>query len=162
LIQKSANPKRCLEALWGRKTDKAAVFDHDDAAADFERAIKACTKYKGEAAYSNRNFDLWLLLHKQPFLKSVTNNNDYVNHVRKAYGLDNDADIKKEKEMERILKQITLQDVKTAIHNVKAIRNSKIKSDAKKIGKVEVYDNPDLMIHQFIEDVFKECDEPIT
>jgi len=154
-------PEKVLRNNMGRKTDKAAVFDHDGATANFERALKACARYNGTASYSNRNFDLWLLLHKQPFSKLVASNNDYVDLVRNSYGLEKDADIKKEKVIGRILAQIALPDIKAAIHNAKAIRDSKNKGDAKKIGKIAVYSNPDLLIHQFIESVFIKCREHI-
>ena len=158
---KIGKPEAVFRSHMGRKTDKAAVFDHDGAIVDFERALKACANYNGIAAYSNRNFDLWLLLHKQPFAQAVARNSDYVGFVRNAYKLEKDADIKKEKIIERILVQIALKDVKTAIHNANAIRNSKSKDDAKKVGKTDVYDNPDLLIHHFLETVFRKCDESI-
>jgi len=158
---KIGKPESVFRSVVGRKTDKAAVFDHDGATVDFERALKACASYGGFAAYSSRNFDLWILLHKQPFAKSVIRNDGYVKLIRNAYSLEGDADIKEKKEIERILAQVTLQDVKTAIHNANAIRDNKINSDAKKISKTDTYNNPDLLIHQFIEYVFVKCGEPI-
>jgi len=145
----------------GRKTDKAAVFDYDRAEADFERNLKACVRYGSIVAYSNLNFDLWILLHKQHFSQSVSKNNGYVALIRNAYGLEKTDNIKKEKIINRILRQITLQDVKVAIHNAKTIRSSKIDSNAKKISKINVYNNPDLLIHQFIEGVFEVCNESL-
>jgi hypothetical protein len=62
--------------------DKAVLFDHDFNEVEFERNIKTCVeldresqkkrKRKGERiyhAYSNVNFDLWLILHKEDYSK---------------------------------------------------------------------------------------------
>ena len=67
---------------------KVAVFDYDNNKKEFQDKIKICKKGKIYIAYSNLNFDLWLLLHKIPFNKIVTNNDDYIDYIRKEYGLE--------------------------------------------------------------------------
>ncbi|MCL2426312.1 MAG: RloB family protein [Oscillospiraceae bacterium] len=141
------------------KYDKAILFDYDGNSIEFERALHECRKASCMHAYSNLNFDLWLLLHKKDFSSSVTNNNDYINEIRSTYKLKSDADIKNYKEVTRIVEQISLCDVKDAIKRAKQIREHKLPNDGHKIHGVTYYGNPDLSIHEFIMRVFKECGE---
>lgn len=144
--------------------DSVALFDHDGRVNRFEDSIELCDKImrtnkktgkKKDAkkffhAYSNLNFDLWLLLHKQDYTKSVIGNDAYVHDVRKTYELPQTADIKNEKVIKTILSQIALEDVKQAIYRAEKIRNTKLPGDGKKIGDTICYDNPDLSIDIFL------------
>jgi hypothetical protein len=141
--------------------DKAVLFDHDGETEAFRKALKACIKSKCIHAYSYLNFDLWLLLHKRAFTRCESDNRAYVNDIRVAYKLDIEADIKSEAILERILKQISLSDVKSAIHRAKRIREQKLQGDGKQIGRIIYYDNPDLSIHEFITKVLSECEEVV-
>ena len=73
-------------------------------------------------AYSNVNFDLWLILHEQDYNKRVSKNDAYINDVRRVYGLKRADDIKSEDVINKILGQITLKDVKEAIKRAENIR----------------------------------------
>lgn len=151
--------------------DNVAFFDHDLRKNRFEESIRLCDKImrdnakKGKKkdakkfyhAYSNLNFDLWMLLHKQNYNRIVTSNDSYVVDVRKVYGLAKDADIKDMKVIESILKQISLEDVKNAIERAEKIRNAKLPEDGKKIGNSVCYENPDLSIHEFLKCVLLDC-----
>jgi len=95
-------------------------------------------------------------LHKEDFRRSVTRNDAYISDVRKIYGLSSTDNIKNEKIINKILSQITLEDVKVAIKRAENIRNSKIKEDSKKIGNTEVYSNPDFSIHEFLKVVLED------
>ena len=139
--------------------DKAVIFDHDGYPEAFSKALGACIKAKCTHAYSNRNFDLWLLLHKCNFTSCVIDNQAYVNDIRDAFKLDKEADIKSKKVLERILEQIVLSDVKKAIYHAQKIREQKLPSDVKRLGSITYYDNPDLSIQEFIKVVFSECGE---
>jgi len=141
--------------------DKAILFDHDGNTEEFCKALRACADAKCSHAFSNRNFDLWLLLHKPNFTSCVSDNRAYVKHIRDAFGLDNTSNIKSSGSMDRILEQIELSDVKTAIRHAQFIRSQKLPQDAKRVGKTSYFDNPDLSIHEFIVKVFSECGETI-
>ncbi|MCL2766601.1 MAG: RloB family protein [Peptococcaceae bacterium] len=145
----------------GIQYDKAIVFDHDGNPEAFLKALNTCIKTKCAHAYSNRNFDLWLLLHKQSFTGYVSENSAYVNMIRSVFNLDSEADIKKEAVQKRLLEQISLTDVKKAICHAKRIRELKLPGDGKRLGTTTYYDNPDLSIHEFIEKVLSECGETI-
>ena len=162
---------KCIEgSVLNRKInyveyDNVALFDHDGNVGNFERSVKLCDKImhdncktgkkknakKFYHAYSNLNFDLWLLLHKQDFTKSVTNNAAYIPYIRKAYRLSQDADIKNAKTIESMLRQISLEDVKIAISRAEKIRASKLPEDGKKIGDTICYNDPDFSINEFLK-----------
>lgn len=151
--------------------DSAAVFDFDFNDAAFRNNIKLCDKLKGKYktkkqatnrniyhAFSNVNFDLWLLIHKVDYRKKVYNNHSYTSDLRVAYGLKKDADIKNLKIINTILGQISLNDVKMAVLRAKKIRQNKILTDAITVEDSLIYDNPDFSIHQFVDTIIKEIE----
>lgn len=135
---------------------KVAIFDFDLNKIEFEKKIKLCKKIN--IAYTNINFDLWLLLHKKKFNSHVVKNNDYVEEVRKVYNLENNANIKSKENINKILNQISINDIKFAIENSHFIMNNK--DDEEKIccGKFSYYPNPSMNIHIFVEKILKDCD----
>lgn len=149
--------------------DSAAVFDYDHNDVEFKRNIEICDSLnkrlkpskikKGRHiyhAYSSVNFDLWLILHKEDYNKSVTRNDAYVSDVRRAFGLKSTDDIKNEDIIKKILSQITLEDVKEAIKRAETIRKGKVKADSTKIGNTTIYSNPDFSIHEFLKVVLED------
>ena len=98
-----------------------------------------------------------MLLHKEKFTKNVSDNADYIPRIRKVYNLNKTDNIKEEKIINKILSQITLDDVKFAIKNCNEIMNDKLEADKLKIGKdFEYYPNPSMSIQEFFEGVLKE------
>lgn len=149
--------------------DSAAVFDYDFSEVEFERNVKICDKLNKKLkpskrkqgrhiyhAYSSVNFDLWLVLHKENYNRSVTKNDAYISDVRRIFGLSSDDNIKNESTIEKILKQITLDDVKEAIKRADFIRKNKLREDKKNLGNTVVYPNPDFSIHEFLRVVLKD------
>jgi len=139
---------------------KIAVFDYDSDQSNFEEKVKMCTKANIQVLYSNLNFDLWLLWHKKKFNSKVDYNNDYQDEIRKVYHLQNSKtkkdNIKEEKNIEHILKQITINEIQTAIVNAKEVMSQKNKTDNKKVNsKFSYYPNPATNIHEFIEELMK-------
>jgi len=146
--------------------DSACLFDFDFNKVAFERNLATCEslnrKHKpGKRksgkyiyhAYSNVCFDLWLLLHKKDYSKSVYKNDGYVDEVISAYGLPKGTNIKNAKAISTILSQITLDDVRAAIQRARVLKESKDSNDAHKVNFTEYYDNPDLSIHEFVSKV---------
>ena len=105
-------------------------------------------------AYSNVSFNLFLILHKQDYNKQTTPNDNYLKDLRNAYKLDSKIDIKNETECLKIIEQINLEMVKTAIKRAKIITLESKKYN-KEITK-DVYEQPFLNINEFLEQVFKE------
>lgn len=145
----------------------AALFDYDFDDVNFKRNIELCDKLNNKEkksrkrksdrfichAYSNVNFDLWLILHKEDFNRSVCRTDAYVDDVRRIYGLGLNEDIKNKNTLNKILSQITLSDVKDAIRRAEKIRKEKDQNDATRIGSTITYSNPDFSIHEFLKAV---------
>lgn len=146
----------------GFKPDKAVLFDHDGEDTTFRNGLKECLKAKCAYAYSNRNFDLWLLLHKQYFAQRVSTNNAYADLIRNSFNLDKTTKIKNKDTIKIILDQITLEDVRTAISRAERIREHKKHEDGRQEGSAVYYGNPDLYIHEFIKRVFLDCGESLA
>ena len=149
--------------------DSAAIFDYDFNETEFYRNIEICNQLNKKLkptkrnsgrhiyhAYSNVNFDLWLILHKQDYNKRVSKNDAYINDVRRVYGLKRADDIKSEDVINKILVQITLKDVKEAIKRAENIRIIKEESDSKNIFNTLIYENPDFSIHEFLRFVLED------
>ena len=77
----------------------------------------------------------------------------------RIYRLGREADIKEINVIDRILHQITLDDVRSAIHRADAIRSAKPSSDAKTIHGAICYGNPDFSLHTFLRTVLMEVGE---
>lgn len=149
--------------------ESAAVFDFDHNGVEFKRNIEICDALNKKLkpskqkegryiyhAYSNVNFDLWLILHKEDYNKSVTRNDTYVSDVRRTFGLKPMENIKNEDVIKKILNQITLEDIKMAIKRAETIRKNKAKIDCIRIGNTSVYSNPDFSIHVFLKAVLED------
>ncbi|MBS3976681.1 MAG: RloB domain-containing protein [Syntrophomonadaceae bacterium] len=149
--------------------DNAALFDYDYKETGFRQNIELCEKLhrKGQRengknvyhAYSNVNIDLWFILHKEDFNRPVASNDAYIADVRRIYGLNQDADIKEKTNLEKMLKQITLEDVRHAIRRAEQIRLQKLESDCFMVGTVVCYRNPDFSLHSFMKIVLRDCGE---
>lgn len=135
---------------------KIAVFDYDLNKVDFERKIKICNN-KVIPVYTSLNFDLWLLLHKAKYTKSVSNNNDYIQKILNTYNIKDTKDIKKISSIEKILREIGLKDIKKAIVEADNIMKSKNEKDKIVLGKNFIYyDNPSMNINDFLKELFNE------
>ncbi len=149
--------------------DSVALFDFDHNEVEFKRNIGICDLLNKKLrpskrkegrhifhAYSSVNFDLWLILHKEDYNKSVTRNDAYIIDVRRVFQLKSTDDIKNVEIIKRILGQITLEDVKSAIRRAETIRKGKAKADSTKIGNTIIYSNPDFSVHEFIKSVLED------
>lgn len=150
--------------------DNACLFDYDFNDTTFKENIDFCDqlnrksqRYKNGKkiyqAYSNVNFDLWLILHKEDFSRQVSSNGAYVSTVRRVYSLPPNADIKTKANIQRILNQISLDDVKKAIEQADRIRSTKLYIDRHYIGNSIYYDNPDFSLNEFLKTVLRDCEE---
>jgi len=149
--------------------DNAALFDYDFKDAKFRQNIELCQQLHQKSrrnngknifhAYSNVNFDVWLILHKEDFTRPVTSNDAYIADVRRFYGLNQEASIKEKATLEKILRQITLANIRDAIRRAEQIRSRKLESDCFKVGTVTCYSNPDFSLHGFLKTVLEDCGE---
>lgn len=130
------------------ESDSAALFDYDFNDTAFGRNISLCEKLnrqyvrkrsdKGTVfyAYSKVNIDLWFVLHKEDYNKPVSSSHAYVADVRRIYGLSSEADIKEKANSERILTQISLDDIRSAISHAEHIRDVKLPVDRFMVGSI--------------------------
>lgn len=149
--------------------DNAALFDYDFNDIEFRQNLQICEQLQRKSrrekgknvyhAYSNVNIDLWFILHKEDFNRPVTSNDAYIADVRRIYGLNQEADIKERANLGRILKQITLEDVKCAIRRADQIRARKLETDCFMLGTIACYGNPDFSLHDFLKIVLQDCGE---
>jgi hypothetical protein len=161
VLNKTDIPKS-IQKIRHTEAGKAVLFDHDGRSdMQFTRELQVCKKENFFPAYSNRNFDLWLLLHKEDFMKPVASNDAYLPFIRKAYGLGNEENIKSAEIIEKMLRQIALPDVKKAIARAEEIRSRKLSVDAVRKGGIDCFGNPDIFAHEFIKKVLEECHEPL-
>lgn len=132
-----------------------AIFDYDGKDQSFKEAINLCDKNNINPAYSNYCFELWLLLHKTDCPGIVTDPSGYNDKTIKAYNLAPGENLKSQKIMKKIVKQIELDDVFLAISKAKKIEE-KCKNTGILIysGNEPHYQQPFLKIHSFMEDVF--------
>lgn len=135
---------------------KIAVFDYDCDKTNFETKVKKCLKNNVNILYSNLNFDLWLILHKEQYTTPVSYNDDYQEKVKEIYKLPKNANIKTESNIDKILKQIELEDVNYATENAEKIMKKKNKKDYIKInGKYGYFPNPSLSVQDFLRNLEK-------
>jgi hypothetical protein len=103
--------------------DNACLFDYDFNDKGFKENIELCSSLQKKSpaegnskkvyhAFSNVNFDLWLILHKEDFNRPVTSNDAYTSTVRRIFILSSTADIKAKATISKILSQIKLDEVK--------------------------------------------------
>ena len=133
--------------------ENVAVFDHDMNDSCFKKAVQKCIENNVIIAYTNVNFDLFLLLHKTSSVGMVTNTSGYVDKIRKAYNLGNEADIKNKDVIKKMLEQISLNDIIETLKRCKAIQdnakeNKQVIYTDKKGNKY--YNQPSLSIHEFL------------
>lgn len=115
-----------------------------------------------ELGYSNYAFELWMILHKEQQLASLSHRKNYLSIINKVYKqhFESLKTYKEEENFKEILKDIELKDVIQAIKNAEEIRTKNEKNSKKKItdGKIIYYeDNPDLTIHKCIKQILVEC-----
>ena len=112
--------------------------------------------------YSNLTFELWILLHKRDFNKSLNTKAEYLELLNKAYDKNFETlrKFKHEKNFQDILKAITLEDVKKAIDRAEKIRKFNEQNCHKEIykGKFVYYkDNPDCSLQEAVKKVLTDC-----
>lgn len=135
-----------------------AVFDYDFKDESFIKAIRLCKKEKILAAYSNVCFDLWLVLHKKHCAKKISVADGLVNDVRKAYKLDDDADIKDETIIDKILSQIDIAKIKIALKNSNEINLEREKDESFLNGNNGIFEQPYVNFVKLVEKILGDCE----
>lgn len=120
------------------------------------------TAYNYKLGYSNFAFELWLILHKRTGEFSVADRSKYVEQINTLYGTNFTKlkDNKNRDTFDKLLEQISLEDVKRAICNSQKIRlyQEDIGHHMVEYKGFKYYrENPDLTINECVEIILKEC-----
>ena len=112
--------------------------------------------------YSNYTFELWILLHKVDCYCCVTHRKKYLPLINNAYGVSFDSleEYKQEKNFNKILAQLTIENVKEAICRSENLITMKEKNNiqVKKYNGFKYYeDNPSLSVWEPIKKILYDC-----
>ncbi|CQR52626.1 RloB family protein [Paenibacillus riograndensis] len=122
--------------------------------------FKKQIKYK--LGYSNFTFELWMILHKRNCNTALTHRRQYLQWINGAYEEDfaELSDYKEEGNFKRVLRKISLEDVKVAITRAKNImrKNEEAGLTLHEYKGYRYYkENPSLLVHESIEKMLKDC-----
>jgi hypothetical protein len=158
------------------------IFDYESNASEHEALLESILReikdininpyFKNKiickAGYSNLSFDLWILLHKIKFISPLPHRNRYLQHINRAYIINFESMDKYKQEenfKKQILEKIALADVFNAIKYAKEIKlsNEQTSKSSKEIHGFKYFtDNPDLSIHECVEEILNKCIEKIA
>ena len=130
-----------------------ALFDYDFKDSKFLAALKLASDNKIIPFYTIANFDLLLINLKEKYTKQVSKSEEYIKEVRKVYHLDSEANIKNQTVIDKILKQITLDDIIFLIKNAKIIEKDNLNSKNYYFVKENILNQPNLLPYRILEEV---------
>lgn len=95
-------------------------------------------------------------MHKKEFNRKVKSNIEYKKEIIKEYGLDKNTDIKAQSTIDKILKQINLDDVFLAIKRAKRIESTNKNDRNIMCNNPLIFNQPNLEIYKFFESIISE------
>ncbi|MHA6481656.1 RloB family protein [Paenibacillus sp. strain BS8-2] len=129
--------------------------------------LKEANSIKGKQikyllGYSNLTFELWIALHKNNFNAYTEHRSHYLRHVNSAFEekFSELSTYKEEANFKRMLRKLTLDNVKEAIQRSKTIMQRNTEDSLQVLqykGFKYFRDNPSLTIHESIEKILKDC-----
>ncbi len=134
-----------------------ALFDYDFKDSKFLAALKLASDNKIIPFYTITNFDLLLINLKEKYTKQVSKSEEYIKKVRKVYHLDSEANIKNQTVIDKILKQITLDDIIFLIKNAKIIEKDNLNSKNYYSAKENILNQPNLLPYMILEEVLSKA-----
>ena len=134
-----------------------ALFDYDFKDSKFLAALKLANDNKIIPFYTIANFDLLLINLKEKYTKQVSKSEEYIKEVRKVYHLDSEANIKNQTVIDKILKQITLDDIIFLIKNAKIIEKDNLNSKNYYSAKENILNQLNLLTYRILEEVLSKA-----
>ena len=134
-----------------------ALFDYDFKDSKFLAALKLASDNKIIPFYTIANFDLLLINLKEKYTKQVSKSEEYIKEVIKVYHLDSEANIKNQTVIDKILKQITLDDIIFLIKNAKIIEKDNLNSKNYYSAKENILNQPNLLPYRILEEVLSKA-----
>lgn len=126
--------------------------------ADLKRASEIEPDIDFLLAYTNCDFELWMILHKIDFYRTVAYKEQYIKPLRDAFGdIRSLASYKSRKVFTRILKQISLQDVQAALGRADIIeRHRQLEGPPQEYcGYVYYRKNPSLSVGNLVREILR-------
>ena len=165
--KKAKSIRSQFERTWYHIVDKETCKECDEKT--FEKRItsfynigKNNKKIETVLGYSNVSFELWLIMHKSDKKPSVHCAENYWKTLKKIYKL-NDVesfnDYKSEKNFNKVLAQIELEDIKNAIKradNLERINNRE--GILRTSGFPYFENNPSLSVHNVVKMILEDSE----
>lgn len=112
--------------------------------------------------YSNLTFELWMILHMADCNGSLSHRRQYLGSLNRAYSEDFEdlKQYKHENNFKRILKKLTLENVKTAISRAEGIMRRNHENGYTPVeykGFTYYRENPSLSIWEHIRMILSDC-----
>ncbi len=112
--------------------------------------------------YSNFTFELWIILHKIDCSGAKTNRRQYLFDLNKAYNekFEDLKEYKRENDFKRVLNQLAIKDVISAVRRAKSImkRNEESGYTLQQYKGYSFYkENPSLSVWEIVDKILKDC-----
>ena len=126
-----------------------------------KKAEKLGKSIKYKICYSNLTFELWMILHKMNFNKSLVNKKDYLVAINKGFNVKFKSldEYKEEKHFKALLSKITIDDVKQAVKRANNImKQNGIKYQQKNNNGYMWYEeNPSTEVGVVVGQILQKC-----
>ena len=119
-------------------------------------------KIKYRSGYSNFTFELWIVLHKADCFGSFAHREQYLAPINQAYDehFENLNQYKHENNFTRVLRKLSLHDVKDAVHRARIITD-KNREHGYTLQSYKGYsyyhENPSILIWESILKILSDC-----
>lgn len=169
-VKVEKNPKRRVKQINTlNKIDILHVIDYEEENNDplfqksltYMREAEGLKKVKYHLGYSNYTFDLWIILHKNPYFSTVSHRKNYLSVINRTYncGYESMDEYKEKRNFNKILEQLSLQDVINAIERAETIERNNNQNGYRKVSYRNYSyfkNNPSLNLHEYIKKIFDE------
>lgn len=155
------------------KVDITHVFDYESndeahhqrfegTLASMKDAGRLGKRIKYHLGYSNFTFELWMILHKTDCMKSFSHRNQYLSPLNQAYNehFESLDEYKEAENFKRLLRKMSLNDVREAIRRATDIMANNQKSGLQIVeykGYRYYRENPSISLGEIFSDILVEC-----
>lgn len=119
-------------------------------------------KIKYHLGYSNLTFELWMVLHKEDCNAHVEHRSHYLRNINSAYNerFTELGTYKHESNFKRVLRKLTLNDVRDAIRRANRIMQRHEENGVRPLehrGFKYIRENPSLTVHESVAKILQDC-----
>lgn len=132
---------------------------------NMKRAENLGKNVKYVLGYSNFTFELWMILHKADCMTHLSSRRQYLSLINNVFNQSFQSldKYKKKENFDKILQQLSLEDVWSAIKRSHDIMEANRKNGCmeKTTHKFKYFcENPSLSVGEIISEIFKQCGVP--